>query len=82
MGANTMEKQKKNACSLDQLNTKKIVSQENGKRRAQLKIPKIVMHHPKTIAKLSDIHKRKIRESLEISNLQTKAEYEKSISVK
>ena len=60
---------------------KKIVWQENGKRPAQLKIPKIVMLHPKTIAKLSDIHERKIRESLEISNLETKAEYDKSIKM-
>ena len=81
VGANTMEKQKKNACSLDQLNMKKIVWQENGKRPAQLKIPKIAMHHPKTIAKLSNIHERKVRESLEISNLETKAAYEKSIKV-
>ena len=37
--------------------------------------------HPKTLAKLSIIHKRKIRESLEINNLETKAEYDKSIKV-
>ena len=30
--------------------------------------------HPKTLAKLSNIHGRKIRESLEINNLETKAE--------
>ena len=37
--------------------------------------------HPKTLAKLSNIHERKIRESLEINNLGTKAEYDKSIKV-
>ena len=37
--------------------------------------------HPKTIAKLSNIHERKIRESLEINNLETRAEYDKSIKV-
>ena len=39
------------------------------------------MLHSKTIANLSDMHERKIRESLEISNLQTKAEYDKSIKM-
>ena len=38
--------------------------------------------HQKTLAKLSNIHERKIRESLEINNLETKAEYNKFISVK
>ena len=37
--------------------------------------------HPKTLAKLSNIYKRKIRESLEIKNLETKAEYHISIKV-
>ena len=37
--------------------------------------------HPKTLAKLSNIHERKIRKSLEINNLETKAEYNKSIKV-
>ena len=37
--------------------------------------------HPKTLAKLPNIHERKIRESLEINNLETKAEYDKSIKV-
>ena len=37
--------------------------------------------HPKTLVKLSKIHERKIRESLEINNLETKAEYDKSIKV-
>ena len=37
--------------------------------------------HPKTLAKLSNIHERKITESLEINNLETKAEYDKSIKV-
>ena len=37
--------------------------------------------HPKTLAKLSNIHGRKIKESLEINNLETKAEYDKSIKV-
>ena len=73
--------------SLDQLSTKKIAWQENGKRRIQLNIPKIVCHgqlnwlHQKPFAKLSNIHERKIRESLEINNLETKAEYNKSIKV-
>ena len=33
--------------------------------------------HPRALAKLSNIHKRKIRESLEINILETKAEYKK-----
>ena len=33
--------------------------------------------HPKTLANLSNIHERKIRETLEINNLETKAEYDK-----
>ena len=37
--------------------------------------------HPKTLAKLSNIHERKIRDSLEINNLETKVEYGKSIKV-
>ena len=37
--------------------------------------------HPKTLAKLSNIHERKIRESLDINNLETKAENDKSIKV-
>ena len=36
---------------------------------------------PKTPAKLSYIHEHEIRESLEINNLETKAEYDKSIKV-
>ena len=36
---------------------------------------------PKTLAKLSNIHKRKIKGSLEIKNLETKAEYDKSMKV-
>ena len=36
---------------------------------------------PKTLAKLSNTHERKIKESLEINNLETKAEYDKSIKV-
>ena len=35
--------------------------------------------HPKTLAKLTNMHECKIRESLEINNLETKAEYNKSI---
>ena len=37
--------------------------------------------HPKTLAKLSNIHERKIRDSLQINNLETKAEYDKFIKV-
>ena len=37
--------------------------------------------HPKTLAKLSNIRERKIRESLEINNLETRVEYDKSIKV-
>ena len=37
--------------------------------------------HPKMLTKLSNIHERKIMESLEINNLETKAEYDKSIKV-
>ena len=36
---------------------------------------------PKKLAKLSNIHKRKLRGSLEINNLEAKAEYDKSIKV-
>ena len=36
------------------------------------------LHH-KTLAKLPNIHERKIRESLEISDLEIKAEYDKTI---
>ena len=39
------------------------------------------MAAPKTLAKLPNIRKRKIRESLEINNLERKAEYDKSIKV-
>ena len=39
---NILEKQK-NACSLGQLNTKKIAWQENGMRPVQLNIPKIII---------------------------------------
>ena len=34
--------------------------------------------HPKTLLKLPEIHECKIRESLDINNLETKAEYDKS----
>ena len=37
--------------------------------------------HPKTLAKLSNILERKIRESLEINNVETKAECDKLIKV-
>ena len=37
--------------------------------------------HPKTLVKLSNIHERKIRKSLEMKNLETKAEYYKSAKV-
>ena len=37
--------------------------------------------HPKIFVKLSNIHERKIRESLEINNLETKAEHGKSVKV-
>ena len=37
--------------------------------------------HPKTLVKLPNIHERKIRESLEINNLETKAGYDKSNKV-
>ena len=72
--------------SLDLLNTKKIAWMENGDRWVQLNIPKIIMGGligctQKTLAKLSNIHKRKIRELLEINNLETKAEYDKTIKV-
>ena len=33
------------------------------------------------VAKLHNIHKRKIRELIEINNLETKAEYDKPIKV-
>ena len=37
--------------------------------------------HPKTLAKLPNMPERKIRESLKINNLETKAEYDKNIRV-
>ena len=37
--------------------------------------------HPKTLAKLPNIHGRKIKGSLEINNLKTKTEHDKSIKV-
>ena len=37
--------------------------------------------HRKTLAKLLNIHERKIRESLEVNNLDTKAGYKKTIKV-
>ena len=37
--------------------------------------------HPRTLAKLSNIHERKVRESLEINKLEAKAEYNKSIKM-
>ena len=37
--------------------------------------------HPKMSAKLSNIHERKIRESLEINNLEKKEEYHKFVKV-
>ena len=42
MVGDTSVKQK-NECSLDQMKTKKIAYQENGMRRVQLNIPKILM---------------------------------------
>ena len=35
--------------------------------------------HPKTLAKLPNIHERKIKKSLGINNLETKAKYDRSI---
>ena len=37
--------------------------------------------HPKTLAKSSNIYERKIRESSEINNLETKTEDDKTIRV-
>ena len=37
--------------------------------------------HLKTLTKFPNIHERKLRESLEINNLETKAEYDKTIRV-
>ena len=37
--------------------------------------------HPKTLAKLPNIHECQIREPLEINNLETNAEYNKSTKV-
>ena len=37
--------------------------------------------HRKTLAKFLNIHERKIRESLEVNNLDTKAGYKKTIKV-
>ena len=77
-----LEKQK-NACSLDQLNTRKIGKWEASSATEHSKEchGRFNWLHPKILAKLSNIHERKIRESLEINNLETKAEYDKSIKV-
>ena len=70
-------------CSLDLLNTKKITWQKKGKRRVQLNIPKVIMGGliGTKLAKLSNMHERKLRESLQINNIEAKAEYDKSIKV-
>ena len=47
----------------------------------QLNLPAIIMTAPKTLAKLHKIRERKIKECLEISKLEAKAEYDKSIKV-
>ena len=39
------------------------------------------LQYPETLAKLSNIYERKKREVLEINNLETKADYDKSIKV-
>ena len=54
---------------------------QNKKRVTKFRVAKNKKELPKTLAKLSNIHERKIRESLEINNLETKAEYDKSIKV-
>ena len=54
---------------------------QNKKRVTKFRVAKNKKELPKTLAKLYNIHERKIRESLEINNLETKAEYDKSIKV-
>ena len=66
---------------LDLLNTKKITWQKKGKRRVQLNIPKVIMGGliSEMLAKLSNMHERKIGESLEINNLETKRQIHQSV---
>ena len=83
VGVNILEKQK-NACSLDQLNTKKMAGKweaSGATEHSKECHGRFNWLHPKTLAKLLNIHKRKIRVSLEINNLETKVEYDKSIKV-
>ena len=54
---------------------------QNKKRVTKLRVAKNKKELPKTLAKLSNIPERKIRESLEINNLETKSEYDKSIKL-
>ena len=54
---------------------------QNKKRVTKFRVAKNKKELPKTLAKLSNIHERKIRESLEINNLETKSEYDESIKV-
>ena len=54
---------------------------QNKNRVTKLRVAKNKKELPKTLAELSNIRERKIRESLEINNLETKSEYEKSIKV-
>ena len=85
MGENILEKQKK--CVL----TRSIEHQEDsmaGKWEASGSTEhskechgRFNWLHPKTLAKLSNIHERKIRESSEINNLETNSEYDESIKV-
>ena len=84
VGENSLEK-RKNVCSLDQLNTKKIAWPENGKRQVQLNISRIAMgcltgctqKHYQIIQHTRTENKGIVR----INNLETKAEYDKSIKV-
>ena len=85
MGRNTLEKQKK--CVL----TRSIEHQEssmtgNWEAQDRTEYSKDCQGwynclYQKTLAKLHNMHKHKIRESLKISNLETKAEYDKFIKV-
>ena len=65
---------------------KEVAWQEHRERRVQLNIPKIVMggfigYNHKRLRSYPHKHERKIRKSLEINNLEPKAEYSKSIEV-
>ena len=73
---------KKNACSLDQLNSMAGKWEASGATVYSKDCHwRFNWLHLKTLAKLSSIHERKIRDSLGMNNSETKAECDQSIKV-